>query len=102
MIQSYEDWQIKSCADLMDSNAEVECPACKGWGCDECDFDGDIQARDLTEAEICNWILTKRVYFNEVIADLKKLCLYTREDFLGVVGPFIQNQCSGGGATVWR
>jgi len=86
----------------MDSNAEVECPDCKGWGCPECDFDAYIQAKDLTEAEICNMILTKRAYFNEVIADLKKWCIYTRQDFLAVVGPFIQNQRSGGGATVWR
>lgn len=102
LIQSFEDWQDKSCSELMETNAKVDCPDCHGWGCPECDFEGDIRARDLTEAGICTQLLTREVYFKEVIADLKKWCSYTRQDFLEVVAPFIQNQRSGGGATVWR
>jgi len=117
IIQSYSDWKEQKLRDWAEDNPKIDCPRCKGDGeifdscpccgqetadeCETCDGDGKLHFNELDTMD-ASGMFTARVYQREVISDLKQWCVYTREDFLGVVGPFIQNQRSGGGATVWR
>ena len=117
MIQSYSDWKSQKIQDWTEDNPKIDCPKCEGEGeifdtcpccghdsdeeCGTCEGEGQVYFNELDSTDLSAFF-NRRTYQKEVIADLKKWCAYTREDFLGMVGPFIENQRSGGGATVWR
>ncbi|MDN6321032.1 MAG: hypothetical protein L0J77_14845 [Marinobacter sp.] len=93
LIVGYQEWMDRVALDLQSENPVIECPICHDhfWpGCDECDFEGEFNALDAPE-RVIEGLLSKKTYQEQVIADLKTWCAYTRQDFLMVVGPFIQN-----------
>ena len=90
LIASYSEWYEASIRDLKAGNKSIECPVCNGWGCEECEFEGDVPVEAVTSFELNGLIFTESEYFKEVIGDLKRYCAYTGTDFLDAVAPFIQ------------
>lgn len=105
-IASFAQWKAHTLADLEESNSMVKCPDCMGAtvldcdccgnesACGRCDESGMIDFSDMHEHEK-NLIFSKRDYFNEVIADLKAFCVWTRQDFLSVAGQFVNEYRAG-------
>ena len=107
LIASYEDWYERTRLDLQESNPEVDCPYCNGNGhtpdtcdccgselddefCEECAGTGKIPFSNVDSLQIRGALLNRRIYFKEVIRDLKRYCAYTGTDFLDAVAPFIK------------
>jgi len=104
LISSYDKWQELKLRDLVEDNPLIDCPACDGDGeiyeiceccgsekeeeCGECEGDGRVRFNDLNDSQKRK-AFTRRVYFSEVIADLKRWCSLTRQDFLEIAGPFV-------------
>lgn len=91
-IAGYEKWRADTILSLQAENPVLQCPFCHDnfWpGCDECDFEGEFNALDAPEVVIES-LLSRFSYQSQVIADLKKWCAYTGQDFLMAVGPFVQ------------
>ena len=57
--------------------------------CDLCDGRGTIRYLDSAKPRPGNDLVGRRVYFQEVIGDLKTWCAYTQEDFLAIAGRFV-------------
>ena len=97
-ITPYNDWHREQVAELEAKNADVECPDCEGTGekechccsheseCLKCDGSGSVSFRENP------YIQPNTIdYFNQVIVDLKQFCVWTRKDFLGEAGHFVQD-----------
>ena len=104
LIASYEQWEAEQRQIVEQENPLLECRRCDGEGeiiedcpccghekeeeCPTCEGAGQIRYEDapigLQREQIEPWM-----YFDQVIADLKKWCAYTREDFLKVAGGFV-------------
>lgn len=89
-IIQYEDWAAT--LHEMDDRLWRECDDCDGEGatecnqghehtCDTCDGLGKIRK----EAPV-----TQEDYLNHIAADFLALCAWTRQDFLGVIGPIVR------------
>ncbi|WP_417315638.1 hypothetical protein [Cycloclasticus pugetii] len=103
LIASFEDWKALKINDLSAENPLVDCPDCDGSGevddfcaccdrgdvvaCGLCDESGKVRFLDVKDQYVSQ--LAYGTYFKEVIGDLKKWAAYTREDFLELAGPFV-------------
>lgn len=103
IIATYFEWRETKPAELLEKNPRVLCPDCHGEGefdpddehpefdiCERCDGDGRLHFTDLHAYE-CGELINPRVYFKEVISDLKQWCTFTRQDFLSVAGHFVND-----------
>lgn len=93
LIASYGKWRADTLTALQAENPVLDCPVCHEhfWpGCSACDLEGEFRALDAPDSVI-EGLLSHATYQEQVISDLKTWCAYTRQDFLMVVGPFIQN-----------
>lgn len=105
LIASYDQWREAKKQVLEEENPEIDCEECGGLGeiyerchccggekeeeCDLCDGRGTIRYLDSSKPRPGNDLVGQRVYFQEVIADLKTWCTYTKQDFLQVAGGFV-------------
>jgi len=105
LIGSYERWRENKVRLLEEENPLVDCPECGGGGvmhsvcpccqgekeedCDVCSGDGHFRYLDSPKPRPGNDLAGPEVYFGEVIADLKRWCSITRNDFLQVSGEFV-------------
>ena len=105
LIASYEQWREAKKQVLEEENPEIDCDECRGTGeihevcgccggekeeeCDACDGRGTIRYLDSAKPRPGNDLVAERIYFQEVIADLKTWCAYTKQDFLQVAGGFV-------------
>jgi hypothetical protein len=85
-VQSYDDWKQEQ--------KPVPCVSCSGDGeyvcddgweyiCQHCSGTGEL-LRD-----------SKSDYFNAIVSEINKVCVWTRGDFLSAVGPFVREHRSG-------
>ncbi|PHS48672.1 MAG: hypothetical protein COB05_05380 [Marinobacter sp.] len=107
LIAGYEQWKAEKRQMLEQENPEVDCEECGGLGetyerchccgsekeqeCEICDGRGSIRYLDSSKPRPGADLVGRRVYFQEVIADLKKWCAYTRQDFLSTAAPFVSS-----------
>ncbi len=105
LIAGYEQWKEAKRQMLEQENPEIDCEECRGTGqihevcsccggekeeeCDVCDGRGTIRYLDSSKPTPGADLVGRRVYFQEVISDLKKWCAYTRQDFLALAAPFV-------------
>lgn len=107
LIASYEQWREQKKQVLEEENPAVPCGECGGMGelhsvCDCCGTDleedcevcggaGEVHYLDSSKPRPGNDLVGRTVYFQEVIADLKKWSAYTKQDFLHLVGGFVND-----------
>jgi len=113
LIASYEEWRELKMRDLAEDNPLINCPECDGEGeifdfceccgsdkdeeCGECEGAGRVRFNDLGY-NAKQKAFTRRAYVKEVMADLKRWCALTRQDYLGVAGRFVSDMRQQG---VW-
>lgn len=104
LISSYDEWRRLKRRDLAEDNPLIKCPECDGEGeifdhceccgadkdeeCGECDGAGRVRFNALSDTAKQK-AFTRRMYVNEVMADLKRWCSLTRQDYLGIAGRFV-------------
>jgi hypothetical protein len=88
LIASYDQWREAKKQVLEEENPEIDCEE-KEDECDVCDGRGTIRYLDSAKPRPGNDLVGERIYFQEVIADLKTWCAYTKQDFLQVAGGFV-------------
>ena len=105
LIGSYDQWRDHKRQVLEEENPEIDCEECNGRGefyevcnccggekeemCDVCNGTGSVRYLDSPKPQHCGSLLGRKAYFQEVIADLKKWCAYTGDDFLELVARFV-------------
>lgn len=101
-ITTFKDWQEKRLEYLLDTNAMVPCPTCRGSGelecdccghereCEDCDENGKVNIHQAS-----HYKPSAADYFHSVITDLKDLCAWTNKDPLAEIGHFVRDFRSG-------
>ncbi|MGP9834246.1 hypothetical protein [Marinobacter sp. NSM] len=111
LIASYDQWSDLKRQALEEDNPPVPCEECKGMGeihslcdccgseldeyCEVCEGEGEVYYLDSPNPRTGGELLSRKAYFQEVIDDLKKWCAYSKDDFLSLVGPFV-DECRRG------
>lgn len=105
LIGSYDQWREHKRHVLEEENPEIECEECNGRGqfyelcnccgaekeemCVVCNGAGTIRYLESPQPRLGSAVFGPKAYFQEVIADLKKWCAYTGDDFLELAAPFV-------------
>ncbi len=105
LISSFDEWKSLKISDLEEENPMVECPKCEGGVvyedcgccghekeeyCGTCEASGRVRFSEVKGIYTGN--LGYRIYFSEVISDLKAWCAFTRADFLNEVSGFVSRE----------
>lgn len=99
--QPYEEWRQQREAEWADFAASLHEMDDRLWReCSDCDGDGVTECDQGHEhnCEPCNGLgkirktapVSKAEYFKAVVAEIRDVCVWTRRDFLGEVGPFVR------------
>lgn len=107
LIASYEQWREQKRKALEEENPAVSCEECNGFGythsiceccgseleegCELCEGSGEVYYLDSTKPRPGNDLVGRTIYFQEVIADLKRWSAYTGQDFLAITGGFVND-----------
>lgn len=105
LIANYEQWAAEKKLALEAEDPLIECTECHGEGeiykecrccghetereCEVCDGRGRFHFSESPKPRTGAELISRQVYFREVVTDLKKWCAYTREDFLKLAGRFV-------------
>lgn len=112
LIASYSEWLEAKHHFLEEENPVIECEECDGEGeivkecgccghekeqeCVVCEGAGQYRYLDSPKPRPSSGHTAIAIYFEEVVADLKRWCAYTRQDFLEVGGHFVNEFRNGG------